>query len=48
MLFISSPLYGFNRADQESVREMKNGLMKPDQWFDKRLVIQPAGKNVYD
>jgi hypothetical protein len=22
---------------------MENGLLKPDQWFDKRLVIQPAG-----
>ncbi|RCH95227.1 hypothetical protein CU098_009148, partial [Rhizopus stolonifer] len=38
-----SPLYGFNQENQESVREMKDGLLKPDQWFDKRLVIQPAG-----
>ncbi|KAI8063880.1 heme peroxidase [Gongronella butleri] len=38
-----SLLYGFNRTDQESVRQMKSGLLKPDQWFDKRLVIQPAG-----
>ncbi|KAI8338645.1 heme peroxidase [Chlamydoabsidia padenii] len=38
-----SPLYGFNRTDQESVRQMKNGLLKNDQWFDKRLVIQPPG-----
>ncbi|KAI8145990.1 heme peroxidase [Fennellomyces sp. T-0311] len=38
-----SPLYGFNREDQESVRQMKKGLLKPDQWFDKRLVIQPPG-----
>ncbi|ORZ11462.1 heme peroxidase [Absidia repens] len=38
-----SPLYGFNRTDQESVRQMKNGLLKPDQWFDKRLVLQPPG-----
>ncbi|ORY95555.1 heme peroxidase [Syncephalastrum racemosum] len=38
-----STLYGFNRTDQESVREMRQGLLKPDQWFDKRLVIQPAG-----
>ena len=36
-------MYGFNRADQESVRQMEYGLLKPDQWFDKRLVIQPAG-----
>ncbi|CAO3650158.1 unnamed protein product [Cunninghamella echinulata] len=38
-----SSLYGFNRKDQESVRQMKNGLLKNDQWFDKRLVIQPPG-----
>ncbi|KAI9487714.1 MAG: heme peroxidase [Benjaminiella poitrasii] len=38
-----SSLYGYCRADQESVRQMENGLLKPDQWFDKRLVIQPAG-----
>ncbi|KAK4515472.1 alpha-tubulin [Mucor velutinosus] len=38
-----SSLYGYNRADQESVRQMEYGLLKPDQWFDKRLVIQPAG-----
>ncbi|KAI8329899.1 heme peroxidase [Blakeslea trispora] len=38
-----SPLYGFNREDQESVRTMENGLLKADQWFDKRLVIQPPG-----
>ncbi|CAO3588371.1 unnamed protein product [Absidia cylindrospora] len=38
-----SPLYGFNRTDQESIRQMKQGLLKPDQWFDKRLVIQPPG-----
>ncbi|KAI8089624.1 heme peroxidase [Halteromyces radiatus] len=36
-------LYGFNRIDQESVRQMKNGLLKNDQWFDKRLVLQPPG-----
>ncbi|KAI9264381.1 heme peroxidase [Phascolomyces articulosus] len=36
-------LYGFNRTDQESVRQMKGGLLKPDQWFDKRLIIQPPG-----
>ncbi|KAI8078613.1 heme peroxidase [Thamnidium elegans] len=38
-----SSLYGYNRADQESVRQMKDGLLNNDQWFDKRLVIQPAG-----
>ncbi|ORZ11460.1 heme peroxidase [Absidia repens] len=38
-----STLYGFNRKDQESVRQMKLGLLNNDQWFDKRLVIQPPG-----
>ncbi|KAI9479553.1 heme peroxidase [Zychaea mexicana] len=38
-----SILYGFNRTDQESVRQMKDGLIKPDHWFDSRLVIQPPG-----
>ncbi|ORX48039.1 heme peroxidase [Hesseltinella vesiculosa] len=38
-----SLLYGFNREDQESVRQMKQGLLNPDQWFDKRLVVQPPG-----
>ncbi|KAI7908310.1 heme peroxidase [Cokeromyces recurvatus] len=38
-----SSLYGYSRADQESIRQMNQGLLKPDQWFDKRLVIQPAG-----
>ncbi|KAI8066365.1 heme peroxidase [Gongronella butleri] len=38
-----SLLYGFNRTDQESVRQMKRGMLKPDQWFDKRLIIQPPG-----
>ncbi|RCH99002.1 hypothetical protein CU097_013452 [Rhizopus azygosporus] len=38
-----SPLYGNNREQQESVREMKGGLLKPDQWYDKRLVVQPSG-----
>jgi hypothetical protein len=42
--YYSSSLYGFNRENQESVRQMKQGLLKPDQWYDKRLVIQPAGK----
>ncbi|KAI9277849.1 heme peroxidase [Sporodiniella umbellata] len=38
-----SVLYGKNREEQESVRQMKHGLLKPDQWFDRRLVIQPRG-----
>ncbi|OBZ84824.1 Psi-producing oxygenase A [Choanephora cucurbitarum] len=38
-----SPLYGFNREDQESIRVMEYGLLKADQWVDRRLVIQPPG-----
>ncbi|KAI9260822.1 heme peroxidase [Sporodiniella umbellata] len=38
-----SHLYGNSREQQLSVRQMKGGLLKPDQWYDKRLVIQPAG-----
>ncbi|KAG1220276.1 hypothetical protein G6F35_006825 [Rhizopus arrhizus] len=38
-----SLLYGNNRAQQVSYRQMKGGLLKPDQWHDKRLVIQPPG-----
>ncbi|KAI8338644.1 heme peroxidase [Chlamydoabsidia padenii] len=38
-----STLYGFNRKDQESIRQMKEGLLKVDQWFDKRFVLQPPG-----
>ena len=41
-----SPLYGFNREDQESIRVMEYGLLKADQWVDRRLVIQPPGKTV--
>lgn len=40
----SSHLYGNSRDQQVSVRQMKGGLLKPDQWYDKRLVLQPAGK----
>ena len=36
-------MYGFNRENQESVRQMKYGLLLNDQWVDKRLVIQPPG-----
>ncbi|KAG1459718.1 hypothetical protein G6F46_007530 [Rhizopus delemar] len=38
-----SILYGNNREQQISIRQMKGGLLKPDQWYDKRLVIQPPG-----
>ncbi|KAG0169187.1 hypothetical protein DFQ30_003883 [Apophysomyces sp. BC1015] len=38
-----SPLYGNSKEAQESVRMMKHGLLKPDQWADKRLIFQPAG-----
>ncbi|KAI8966958.1 heme peroxidase [Mycotypha africana] len=38
-----SSLYGNNRSEQEAVRQMKCGLLKPDQWADKRLVLQIPG-----
>ncbi|CAO3606971.1 unnamed protein product [Cunninghamella blakesleeana] len=38
-----SVLYGFNKPDQDTIRQFKYGLLKNDQWFDKRLVIQPPG-----
>ncbi|CAM0143185.1 hypothetical protein VKS41_008641 [Umbelopsis sp. WA50703] len=38
-----SPLYGNNEKDQHSIRTMSKGLLKPDQWVDKRLQFQPAG-----
>lgn len=38
-----SHLYGNNLEQQLSVRQMKNGLLNPDQWYDNRLVIQPSG-----
>ncbi|RCH89212.1 hypothetical protein CU098_007924, partial [Rhizopus stolonifer] len=38
-----SVLYGNNREQQLSIRQMKEGLLNPDQWCDNRLVVQPAG-----
>ncbi|KAJ2964381.1 hypothetical protein NQZ79_g710 [Umbelopsis isabellina] len=37
-----SPLYGNNEKEQHSIRTMSKGLLKPDQWVDKRLQFQPA------
>lgn len=42
--FVRSVLYGNNREQQLSIRQMKEGLLNPDQWCDNRLVVQPAGK----
>ncbi|KAI8968995.1 heme peroxidase, partial [Mycotypha africana] len=36
-------LYGTSREAQESVRQMKGGLLKPDQWWDRRFLLQPPG-----
>jgi len=41
-----APLYGSSRADQESIRTMKDGLLKPDTFAEKRLLGQPAGVNI--
>jgi hypothetical protein len=38
-----SPLYGWTKQTQDSVRTGKNGLLKPDQYADTRFWIQPAG-----
>ncbi|KAG2185399.1 hypothetical protein INT44_002190 [Umbelopsis vinacea] len=38
-----SPLYGNNEQEQKSIRTMSKGLLKADQWVDRRLVFQPAG-----
>ncbi|KAG0162174.1 hypothetical protein DFQ30_002861 [Apophysomyces sp. BC1015] len=38
-----SPLYGSNAYEQNEVRVGEDGLLKPDQWADNRLTLQPAG-----
>ncbi|KAF7721850.1 hypothetical protein EC973_004058 [Apophysomyces ossiformis] len=38
-----SPLYGKSLDEQKSVRQLTKGLLKPDQWADKRLIFQPPG-----
>ena len=41
-----SPLYGFKDGDQSSVRAMKDGLLKPDTFFDWRLLGFQPGASV--
>ncbi|KAK2798076.1 hypothetical protein FQN51_007895 [Onygenales sp. PD_10] len=41
-----SPLYGSSREDQEKVRLMSKGMLKPDTFHDERLIGQPPGANV--
>ncbi|PHH71179.1 hypothetical protein CDD82_6708 [Ophiocordyceps australis] len=41
-----APLYGSSLADQLEIRTMKQGLLKPDCFHEKRLLGQPAGVNV--
>ena len=40
-----APLYGSSLKEQISVRTMKNGLLKPDTFCEKRLLGQPPGVN---
>lgn len=41
-----APLYGSSREDQLAIRTMKNGLLKPDTFAEKRLLGMPPGVNV--
>lgn len=41
-----APLYGSSREDQEQIRTMQRGLLKPDTFAEKRLLGQPPGVNV--
>ncbi|KAK3322736.1 heme peroxidase [Apodospora peruviana] len=41
-----APLYGSSLKDQLEIRTMKEGLLKPDTFHEKRLLGQPAGVNV--
>jgi Animal haem peroxidase len=38
-----STLYGFNQSQQESVRTKSDGLLKPDTFYDGRLLGFPPG-----
>ncbi|CAG8680462.1 12861_t:CDS:2, partial [Acaulospora colombiana] len=38
-----SPLYGRNVEEQMSVRQGRLGLLKPDTFFDQRIILQPPG-----
>lgn len=39
-------MYGSNQAQQNAVRLMKDGLLKPDTFHEARLLGQPPGVNV--
>jgi hypothetical protein len=41
-----APLYGSSRADQESIRTMQGGFLKPDTFAERRLLGLPPGINV--
>jgi len=41
-----SPLYGSNQEMQDSVRNFKDGMLKPDTFADKRLLGMPPGVSV--
>ena len=38
-----SPLYGSNQAEQDTMRTFKDGKLKPDCFFEKRLLSFPPG-----
>ncbi|MCJ1308958.1 hypothetical protein MMC25_002613 [Agyrium rufum] len=42
-----SPLYGNSQAIQDTIRTKKLGLLKPDTFAEKRLLMQPPGVCIY-
>ncbi|CAG8536028.1 18355_t:CDS:2 [Acaulospora morrowiae] len=38
-----TPLYGPNQKEQMSIRQGRFGLLKPDTFADKRIILQPPG-----
>lgn len=42
-----SPLYGCDQANQATVRQHKLGLLKPDSFAERRLLLQPPGVCIY-
>jgi hypothetical protein len=42
-----SPLYGNNQEQQNSVRTFKDGLLKPDCFYEPRLLGFPPGVSVF-
>ncbi|KAF7728139.1 hypothetical protein EC973_006654 [Apophysomyces ossiformis] len=41
-----TPLYGQDVDEQKKVREMTGGLLKPDQWADRRFNLHPPGAGI--